>query len=71
MKSHSLEIMPVDSRQHAKMHFIDNALTNGWSVRKRGEKYVFRKKHKGETRVFKESFLTEFINEQLEFIGTN
>ena len=64
MKIHNMEMLHVDSASAARMQFVDTALDNGWSVRKRNDKYVFRKKHNGHTKVFEESFLTEFIEEQ-------
>ena len=64
MKINNMEILHVDGTSAARMQFIDTALDNGWSVRKRNDKYVFRKKHNGRTKVFEEAFLTEFIEEQ-------
>jgi len=59
-----MELLHTDNRTSARMQFVDTALDNGWSVRKRKDKYVFRKKHNGHTKVFEESFLTEFVEEQ-------
>jgi len=45
-----------------KMLFIFNAIENGWSVKKRNGKYIFRKKHNNESRYFKPSFVNDFVN---------
>ncbi len=47
----------------AKLQFIHRALVNGWSVRKKEDTYVFRRKHNGETRVFQKSFAHSFVRE--------
>jgi len=44
-----------------KMKFLYNALENGWSVVKREDKYIFNKKHEGEKEIYLESYLKQFI----------
>ena len=34
----------MDRKQFQKMMFITNALDNGWTVKKRNDKYIFTKK---------------------------
>ena len=65
MHNPTIELGSREFKDLGKLQFIENALTNGWSVRKKGEKYVFRRKHNGETRVFQKSFVNEFIKENL------
>ena len=44
-----------------KYTFIMNALDNGWRVKKRNNKYIFTKKHKGKKTFFLKGFLDKFI----------
>lgn len=44
-----------------KMKFLYNALEDGWSVVKKEDKYVFNKNHEGEKEIYLESYLQEFI----------
>ena len=44
-----------------KMVFVMNALENGWSVKKRGDHYIFKKKHEGKREVWRKDYLERFI----------
>jgi hypothetical protein len=44
-----------------KYTFIMNALDNEWHVKKKHNKYIFTKKHKGKKRFFTKGFLENFI----------
>lgn len=44
-----------------KMAFVLNALEDGWVVKKKGESYIFTKKHENKKEIFKESYLEDFI----------
>ena len=48
-------------RTIAKMRFIMNALEQGWSVKKRNDRYVFTKKYENRRQVFEESYLETFV----------
>ena len=50
-----------------KMFFIMNTLEDGWSVKKRGDAYVFTKKHEGKREVFRENYLETFIHSNFSF----
>ena len=52
---------PMDMKQYQKMHFLMNALEQGWSIRKENDSYIFSKKHEGKREIFKDSYLEEFI----------
>jgi hypothetical protein len=59
-----LEIEPSIKMQPThfkKMIFIMNALEEGWSVKKKGEAYIFSKKHENRKEIFMESYLENFI----------
>ena len=44
-----------------KMKFLYNALEHGWTVVKKEDKYIFNKKHEGEKEIYLESYLQQFI----------
>jgi len=44
-----------------KLSFIYNALEKGWCVRKKGNYYIFYRKHNNEMKYFKPSYIYEFI----------
>ena len=56
----------VDRIQYHKMKFIMNALNEGWSVKKKGETYVFTKKHEGKKEVFNNKYLDDFVKKNME-----
>lgn len=51
----------VDSSTFTKMHFIYNALNDGWNVVKKDDKYIFKKKHEGDKEFYLDTFLDKFI----------
>lgn len=57
----------IDIQTYKKMIFIYNALSNGWSVKKRNESYIFRKKHQGKQEFHNDSYLSKFIQENCIF----
>lgn len=57
----------IDIKTYKQMIFIYNAVSNGWSVKKRNESYIFRKKHQGKQEVYKDSYLSTFIQENCIF----
>lgn len=68
MPNHSSETGRTDeftSRFNAntlqKSAFILNALDNGWSVKKRNGRYMFRKKHGGNKEFLRKNYLNTFV----------
>lgn len=55
----------ADMMKMHKMSFIYNALEKGWTIRKMGRYYVFKKKHGGTEEVFLDSYLADFISENI------
>jgi hypothetical protein len=43
----------MDRKQFQKMMFITNALDNGWTVKKRNDKYIFTKNMRTSAKYFK------------------
>lgn len=51
-----------------KMLFINNAIDDGWAVKKKNEKYIFSKKHENKKEVYLETYLQNFIESNLSNI---
>ncbi len=43
------------------MHFVMNTLENGWTIRKKNDNFVFRKKHRNRDEVYSDDFLRNFL----------
>jgi hypothetical protein len=53
----------IDSCKLQKMVFIYNSLHDGWNVKKRGDNYIFSKKHQGKKEILDDNYLTSFIQQ--------
>ena len=51
----------IDKAQLRKLLFLQNALDNGWTIKKSGDSYIFMKKHENRREVFKENYLEKFL----------
>lgn len=60
-----MEKVSIDSMVAQKMAFIFNALEDGWEVKKKGENYVFKKRHHNRREVFLDTYLEGFIRNNL------
>ena len=58
----------VDYITIQKMKFLYNALEHGWTVVKKEDKYIFNKKHEGEKEIYLESYLQQFIIDNMNDI---
>ena len=56
----------VDNPNVKKMIFIMNALEQGWSVKKKGDAYIFNKKHEGKREVLRKDYLDHFIERNFD-----
>ena len=56
----------VDKANFQKMTFIFNAVNSGWTVKKKGDAYVFTKEHDGKKEVFSETYLQNFIRDNFD-----
>jgi hypothetical protein len=56
----------IDKIKFQKMVFLFNALDNGWSIKKRNKTYIFTKNHEGKKEVFDESFLANFMKDNID-----
>jgi len=55
----------LTERCQLKMRFIMNVLENGWSVKKRKDKYIIYKKHENRKEIFEETYLEDFIKKNM------
>lgn len=53
----------INKQKFQKMIFLFNALDNGWSIKKRGDSYIFTKNHEGKKEVFDENYLAQFMKD--------
>jgi len=56
----------IEHLKFQKMLFIFNAINDGWSVKKRGDSYIFLKDHEGKSEIFSDSYLQTFITSNLD-----
>ena len=54
-------VVQMDPSKFQKMAFLYNAVQDGWTVRKRDDSYIFKKKHEGKQAVFVDTYLNSFI----------
>jgi hypothetical protein len=50
------------------MIFLMNTLENGWSIRKKNDNYVFRKKHDRQTEIYSDEYLVNFLKSNMNNI---
>lgn len=60
------DTVSLDSIIAQKMSFIYNALEDGWEVKKKGDNYVFKKRHHNKREVFLDSYLEQFLRKNLD-----
>ena len=56
----------VDGIKFQKMLLLFNSIDNGWSVKKKGESYIFKKPHENKKEVLEDSYITKFMNTNLD-----
>jgi hypothetical protein len=56
----------MDKITFHKMSFIINALEKGWTVKKQNDEYIFSKKHENRREIFKESYLRQFLESNMQ-----
>ena len=68
---HLPDKIEIDNIMMQKMVFIYNALENGWDIKKNNEKYIFSKKHEGKKEVFLDSYLRQFLENNISIENLN
>ncbi len=61
--------LKIDGIQFQKMLLLFNAVEAGWTLKKRNGSYVFTKNHEGKKEVVHESYLINFMKQNLD-VGT-
>jgi hypothetical protein len=56
----------MDRKYFQKLVFLNNALNDGWTVKKSAENYIFTKKHENKREIFQENYLENFIISNLK-----
>jgi hypothetical protein len=51
----------MDSIKLHKIIFLNNALENGWTINKKGNLYIFKKKHENKKEVLLDDYLRRFM----------
>jgi hypothetical protein len=64
----SNDITTIDATTFAKMSFVFNAINDGWTVRKKKDKYVFVRPHDNRKEVFENAYLEAFIKTNMSII---
>jgi hypothetical protein len=64
--------LQASKSQYKKMIFIQNALDQGWTVKKSQDSYIFTKKHENRREIFQENYLETFLvsNFSGDFLNT-
>jgi hypothetical protein len=47
------------------MIFLMNTLENGWSIRKKNDNFVFRKKHENKKEIYSDEYLVNFLKSNM------
>jgi hypothetical protein len=63
MKSFEIreDLRNLDKKQLYKLIFINNAIEDGWSVKKKENSYIFSKKHENKQEIFDNNYLETFM----------
>jgi hypothetical protein len=56
----------VSKKKFQKLVFLTNAIEKGWTVKKKNDTYVFKKKHENKKSVFNDEYLEKFIASNLD-----
>jgi hypothetical protein len=56
----------LDNPNVKKMVFVMNALEQGWTVKKKGDTFVFRKKHEGRREILRKDYLDNFVEKNFD-----
>jgi len=55
----------ICSKKFQIMVFLYNSINEGWKIHKEGSTFVFSKKHLGKKEFFEESYLSSFVESNL------
>jgi len=46
--------------------FINNAIEQGWTIKKEKDAYIFTKKHEGKKEIYLDNYLKKFLCENMK-----
>ena len=55
----------MDYIKFRKIMFINNAIEQGWTVKKEKEAYIFSKKHEGKKEIYLDNYLKKFLHDNM------
>ena len=58
--------LKIDAIKFQKMLLLYNSIEQGWSVKKKGESYVFSKNHEGKKEILEDTYLLKFMKTNLD-----
>ena len=58
--------LKIDKNKLQKMLILYNAIDDGWAVKKKGDSYIFTKKHEGKREILHDSYLLTFMKTNLD-----
>ena len=60
------ENFKIDSIKFQKMLLLYNSIEEGWSIKKIGDSYVFKKNHEGKKEILDEKYLLTFMKSNFD-----
>jgi hypothetical protein len=56
----------INKIKFQKMLLFYNSLEDGWSIKKQNNSYIFTKKHENKREILQDSYLSKFMNQNLD-----
>jgi hypothetical protein len=60
------ENFKIDSIKFQKMLLLYNSIEEGWSIKKVGDSYIFKKNHEGKKEILDEKYLLTFMKSNFD-----
>jgi len=61
----------IDTSEVYLMGFLFNALESGWSIRKKENDYIFRKRHENKKEIYSDEYLSTFLRDNFNMNNLN
>lgn len=59
------QTVQMDFIKFKKIMFINNAIEQGWTIKKNNDAYIFTKKHEGKKEIYSDDYLKRFLCENM------
>jgi hypothetical protein len=56
----------MDYIKFRKIMFINNAIEQGWTIKKDKDAYIFSKKHEGKKEIYLDNYLKKFLCDNMK-----